>query len=171
MASPVPKVFVVSGLPGTGTSMMMRMLAQGGARILADDEPRGHYELEAVKDTARDASWLRRAPERVVKVESTVLRHLPPTASYRVVFMRRSLDHVARSQRLVPENDDDREARQAMAEHLVQLALWFDTARHVRALGVSYERLLANPEPEIVRIIRFLELELDAAAMLRAVER
>jgi hypothetical protein len=184
MASPIPRVFVVSGLPRSGTSMMMRMLEQGGAEILADevrapdsDNPRGYYELEAVRNTARDASWLLRAPERVVKVVSTLLPHLPPTAAYRIVFMRRSLDHVVRSQRAmlerlgtVPPSEDENEARQAMAEHLVQLELWFETARHVRALGVSYERVLAHPEKEIARIIRFLELDLDAAAMLRAVE-
>lgn len=164
--------------------MMMRMLAEGGAPILADgkrtadpDNPRGYYELEAVKGTARDASWVREAPGRVVKVISSLLPHLPATYSYRVVFMRRSLDQVVRSQRAMlerlsttPEGEDEKLARQALAEHVVEIESWLEGARHMRVLGVSYERVLAQPEPEIARLLKFLELDLDAAAMLRAVE-
>ncbi len=164
--------------------MMMRILAEGGAPILADgrrtadsDNPRGYYELEAVKGTARDASWVREAPGRVVKVISTLLPHLPATASYRVLFMRRALDQVVRSQRAMlerlattPPGEDEKQARQALAEHVVEIETWLERASHMRVLGVSYERVLSQPEQEIDRVIRFLELDLDAAAMLRAVE-
>ena len=176
-------VYVVSGLPRSGTSMMMRMLAEGGAPILADgqrvadsDNPRGYFELEAVKGTARDTSWTRDAPGNVVKVISSLLPHLPQGLDYRVVFMRRSLDNVVRSQRVMLDrlaaNVDQTEeaARRALAEHLVEIESWFETARHMRVLGVSYERVLAEPAPQIERIVRFLELDLDRAAMLRAVE-
>ena len=164
--------------------MMMRMLAEGGAPILADekrtadpDNPRGYYELEAVKGTARDASWVHDAPGQVVKVISTLLPHLPATESYRVLFMRRALDQVVRSQRVMlerlattPAGEDEKQARQALAEHVVEIETWLERASHMRVLGVSYERVLAQPEQEIDRVIRFLELDLDAAAMLRAVE-
>jgi hypothetical protein len=163
--------------------MMMRMLAEGGAPILADgqreadsDNPRGYYELEAVKGTARDATWSREAPGKVVKVISSLLPHLPKTLSYRVLFMRRNLDQVVRSQRAMLDRlaadvkQADEDARRALADHLVEIDTWFETASHVRMLGVSYERVLADPAPQIERIIQFLELELDAAAMLRAVE-
>lgn len=171
--------------------MMMRMLAEGGAAILADDQraadsdnPRGYFELEAVKGTARDASWVREAPGKLVKVISALLPHLPATATYRVVFMRRSLDHVVRSQRAMLDRlelagdphasasnmGDEASARRALAEHIVELDSWLETAHHMRVLGVSYERVLAQPEIEIERIVRFLELELDRTAMLRAIE-
>jgi hypothetical protein len=180
----MPPVYVVSGLPRSGTSMMMRMLAEGGAPILADgkrtadpDNPRGYYELEAVKGTARDASWVQGAGGRVVKAVSAILPHLPATHSYRVVFMRRTLDQVVRSQRAMlerlattPPGEDELRARQALAEHVVEIETWLESARHMRVLGVSYERVLAQPAREIERVIRFLELELDAAAMVRAVE-
>lgn len=182
----MPSVVVVSGLPRSGTSMMMRMLAEGGVPILTDgrrqadpDNPRGYYELEAVKNMARDASWMVDAPGRAVKVISWLLPQLPAKLSYRVVFMRRSLDQVTRSQRAMlerlattPPGEDENQARRALAEHVVEIETWLEEARHVRLLGVSYERVLAQPRPEIDRVIRFLEpeLELDAAAMLRAVE-
>ena len=164
--------------------MMMRMLSEGGAPILADgkrgadpDNPRGYFELEAVKGTARDASWTRDAPGRVVKVVSTLLPNLPASTSYRVVFMRRALDQVVRSQRAMldrlgttPADENEERARQALAEHVVEIETWLERARHMRVLGVSYERVLSQPEQEIDRVIRFLELALDPAAMLRAIE-
>src|SRR5690606_36045182 len=99
-----PPVYIVSGLPRSGTSMMMRMLAAGGLPVLTDevreadsDNPRGYFELEAVKGSAKDASWVRQAPGKAVKVISYLLRSLPADLEYRVVFMRRSLDQVVRS--------------------------------------------------------------------------
>lgn len=176
--------YVVSGLPRSGTSMMMRMLAEGGASILADDQrvadsdnPRGYFELEAVKATARDTSWLDRAAGRCVKVISTLLPHLPSDRLYRVILMRRNLDQVVRSQRAMlerlgttPANADESGARSSQLEHLVELEGWLASARHMKVLGVSYERVLVQPEKEIQRIVRFLELDLDATAMRRAVE-
>ncbi len=177
-------VFVVSGLPRSGTSMMMRMLAEGGAPLLVDeqraadsDNPRGYFELEAVKGTARDASWIAHAPGRCVKVISTLLPHLPAECDYRVLLMRRNVDQIVRSQRAMlerlgttPAGEDDSVARVSQLEHLVELESWLATARHMKVLGVSYERVLAQPDKEIERILGFLELDLDAAAMRRAVE-
>ncbi len=179
-----PLVYVVSGLPRSGTSMMMRRLAEGGAPILTDgkratdpDNVRGYYELEAVKGTARDASWVALAQGRVVKVISSLLGHLPTAFNYRVLFMRRALDQVVRSQRAMldrlattPTGEDETRAREALAEHVVEVETWLETAGHMRVLAVGYERVLAHPEHEIDRVLRFLELPLDAAAMLRAVE-
>lgn len=179
----MPSVYVVSGLPRSGTSMMMRMLVGGGLPALADDlrtadsdNPRGYFELEAVKATVRDASWTKDAPGRVVKVISYLLPHLPPTLDYRVVFLRRNLDHVVRSQRAmldrlaadVAQSDDA--ARSALADHLVEIESWRETAKHVRMLGVSYERVLAEPAAQVDRIAEFLEVPLDRAAMVAAVE-
>jgi len=162
---------------------MMRMLDRGGAPILADgertadsDNPRGYYELEAVKGTARDASWVSHAPGRVVKVISSLLPHLPADREYRIVMMRRKLDQVVASQRamlarIAPDADHgDDAARRALADHLVEIESWLETANHVRVLGVSYERILAEPIPQAERIVRFLELPLDVTAMASAVE-
>jgi hypothetical protein len=183
-AAAASTVFVVSGLPRSGTSMMMRMLAQGGAPILADDQrtadadnPRGYFELEAVKATARDASWVAHAGGRFVKVITSLLPHVPADRTYRVILMRRSLDQIVRSQRAMlerlgstPPGEREDAARRSQLEHLVELESWLQSARHMKVLGVSYERVLAQPDKEIERVIRFLELDLDAAAMRRAVE-
>jgi hypothetical protein len=181
----VEPVYIVSGLPRSGTSMMMRMLAAGGLPVLADerreadsDNPRGYFELEAVKGSAADASWVQQAPGKAVKVISYLLRSLPPALDYRVVFMRRALDQVVRSQRVMlerlgaPVEQSDEEARSSLAEHVVDVESWLETAGHIRRLGVSYERVLGEPRPMAERIARFLgrDLDLDLDAMVRAVE-
>ena len=183
-----PPVYIVSGLPRSGTSMMMRMLAAGGLPVLTDevreadsDNPRGYFELEAVKGSAKDASWVRQAPGKAVKVISYLLRSLPADLEYRVVFMRRSLDQVVRSQRVMlerlgqPVEQTDEEAREQLSNHVVDVEAWLDTATHVRRLGVAYERVLADPRPQAERIAAFLgpdlgDLQLDVDAMVRAVE-
>lgn len=100
-------VVVVSGLPRSGTSMMMKMLEVGGLSPLIDgereadeDNPKGYYEFERVKQLPKgDYGWLEDARGRVVKVISGLLVHLPPTHDYRVVFMRRAMPEILASQR------------------------------------------------------------------------
>lgn len=175
-------IYVVSGLPRSGTSMMMRMLAAGGLPVLEDgrrpadpDNLRGYFELEAVKGSAADASWARTAPGRAVKVISYLLATLPADLEYRIVFVRRPIDQVVRSQRAMLERlgqppGDDATARAALAEHLVDVETWLESAHHMRVCGVSYGRVLAEPRREAERIARFLGAALDLDAMARAVE-
>ena len=93
-------IIVVSGLPRSGTSMMMGMLEAGGLELVVDgiraadeDNPRGYYELERVKDLAKaeDKSWLVTLQGKGVKVISLLLQHLPEAYNYKIIFMRRSI--------------------------------------------------------------------------------
>ncbi len=179
-----PPVYVVSGLPRSGTSMVMRMLAAGGLPVLEDgqrsadpDNPRGYFELEAVKGSARDVSWVSAAAGKTVKVISYLLPHLPADREYRVVFMRRDLDQVVRSQRAMLERlgtaegqASDERARAELAEHLVDVEAWLEGAAHVRWCPVGYARVLADPRREAERMADFVGAPLDVDAMLRAVE-
>ena len=92
---------IVSGLPRSGTSMMMRMLDQGGlpaiidgVRTADDDNPAGYYEFEAVKQTKEDPSWLENSEGKVVKMVYRLLYDLPTDRTYRVVFMRRKMEEL-----------------------------------------------------------------------------
>src|SRR5215211_3521881 len=101
---------IVSGLPRSGTSMMMRMLETGGLPVLTDhvrtpddDNPNGYYEFEAVKQTKEDDSWLEGTEGKAVKMVYRLLYDLPADHSYRVLFMRRKLEEVLASQRVMLE--------------------------------------------------------------------
>ena len=100
-------IVVVSGLPRSGTSMMMKMLEVGGIppvtdnhRMADDDNPKGYYEFERVKKLDKgDTEWLADAPGKVVKVIAALLTYLPPTYNYKVIFMRRLMPEILASQR------------------------------------------------------------------------
>ncbi len=84
---------------------MMQMLEAGGVPALTDhvrarddDNPRGYFELEAVKRTKRDSAWLAASAGRAVKMVHLLLYDLPAERAYRVIFMRRNLEEVVRSQ-------------------------------------------------------------------------
>ena len=100
-------IVVVSGLPRSGTSMMMKMLEAGGIppvtdelRTADDDNPKGYYEFERVKQMDKgDTAWVADAQGKVVKVISALLKHLPSSHNYQVIFLRRHMSEILASQR------------------------------------------------------------------------
>ncbi len=100
-------IVIVSGLPRSGTSMLMNMLLDGGVPLLTDGirnadhgNSRGYFEYEPVKALEKhgDLSWLPRARGKAVKIISFLLTWLPERYDYRVIFMQRDLDEIIASQ-------------------------------------------------------------------------
>jgi len=172
-------VTVVSGLPRSGTSMMMRMLEAGGLPVLVDglrppdeDNPCGYYEFERVKRLERDTAWLPEARGKAVKIISALLRHLPASERYRVVFMRRDLGEVLSSQRAMlrrrggpTDATPDTQMARWFTDHLRDVERWLATQPHCDVLYVSYNDLLANPAPAVGEVVAFCGGALDAARM------
>lgn len=178
-------VIVVSGLPRSGTSLMMNMLQAGGITIVTDEErtadddnPKGYFELERVKQLSRgDVSWVASAQGQAVKVISALLEHLPPTSTYRVLFMRRRLPEVLASQRKMLERrgeptDTVPDAMMAslFEKHLQKIEAWMATQPNMAVLYLPYHEVAENPASRIDEIIAFLGLDLDRAKMLTAVD-
>ncbi len=120
-----PPIVVVSGLPRSGTSMAMKMLEAGGLAIVTDnvraaddDNPRGYYEDERVKDLARDANreWLRDARGKAIKIISFLLKDLPPDNNYKVLFMERDLGEVLASQQKMLDHRGEDSATEDAAD-------------------------------------------------------
>ena len=120
-------IVIVSGLPRSGTSMMMKMLDAAGIPIMTDairaadiDNPKGYFEYERVKDLEKDPdrSWVRDARGKALKVISWLLKDLPDENAYRIVFMRRDIDEVLASQNKMLEHrgEDDATDDAIMAE-------------------------------------------------------
>lgn len=176
-------LIVVSGLPRSGTSMMMRMLEAGGVPPLTDgrraadtDNPRGYYELEAVKGSARSTAWLDGAGGKAVKVVSPLLAELPGDRSYQVIFMRRPLDEVLASQAAMlerrgePQATPDSVMREQLAAHLETVEQLLRERADMRALFVSYSRTVANPDATCRRVADFLDRAVDVDAMRGVIE-
>jgi hypothetical protein len=178
-------VTLVSGLPRSGTSMMMRMLEAGGLPVLADhlrtadeDNPEGYYEFERVKKIEHDTAWLDEARGRVVKMISALLKHLPPGYTYKIVFMRRKLEEVLASQREMlvrrgkpADATGDAKMAEFFTNHLRRLEAWLAEQPNVAVLYVSYNELVQDPEAHCARVARFLGLPLDPSRMASVASR
>jgi hypothetical protein len=181
-----PTVTIVSGLPRSGTSLMMQMLDAGGLAVLSDhvraadeDNPRGYYEFEPVKRTKRDPSWLDHAGGRVVKMVHLLLYDLPVDESrrYRVILMRRDLGEVIASQKRMLDRTgaagaklSDDQLREAYGRQLAKLADWLAGQQTFNVLEVSYNDLVREPAAVASRVNAFLGGALDEAAMRDVVD-
>lgn len=177
-------IAVVSGLPRSGTSMMMRMLEAGGMEVLTDhvreadkDNPEGYYEFERVKQIEHDQSWVRDAEGKVVKIISQLLHHLPSDRAYKIVFMRRDMDEILASQRqmlLRRGEDTDKIADEKLAElfrhHVEDVQGWLNGQPNIDVIYVMYNSVLARPQKEARRIAAFFDVDLDVDAMAAVVD-
>lgn len=173
-------VIVVSGLPRSGTSMMMRMLAEGGLPVITDelrradeDNPNGYFELEIVRQLREgESAWLRGANGKGVKVISSLLEFLPQNYQYKIIFMERDTRETLASQKKMLEHRgeaariSDEEMEQQFHHHLTSIKPWLVRQPNMDVLYVKYNSLLAEPERFCERIASFLELPLDQSRML-----
>jgi hypothetical protein len=179
-------VVVVSGLPRSGTSMLMKMLEAGGLPVVADgirtadeDNPKGYYEDERVKGLAEqaDKSWLDAARGQAIKVISFLLKELPASHNYQVLFLRRNLSEVLASQakmltrRGEPTDTDDARMRELFENDLWRASYLLKHAPQFEALDVEYREVLDNPTGQARRINTFLGGRLDETALASVVDK
>jgi hypothetical protein len=178
-------ITVVSGLPRSGTSMMMSMLEAGGIlsvtdneRTADDDNPKGYYELERVKKLPDgDVAWLADAPGKAVKVISGLIRYLPADRRYRIIVMHRRMEEILKSQKQMLVNrgettdDDDAEIGAVMAKHLEGVEAWIKTQANMELIIVNYNEVLKDPAGQVAVVNKFLGGKLDTAKMMAVVDR
>lgn len=177
------EITIVSGLPRSGTSLMMQMLDQGGFPVLTDqiraadpDNPNGYLEYEPVKNTRDDRSWLADARGKVVKLVSPLLYDLPATENYRVIFMERDLDEVLASQekmlhRLNRPAVPTEIMRESFLLHLDRIFAWLHDQPNMQTLKISYHQLLLDADACVRQICDFLDNRPVPAKMLAAIDR
>lgn len=184
MSADHQEIAIVSGLPRSGTSLMMRMLAAGGLPVLTDgrrradhDNPRGYYEFEAVKQTKADPSWLAGAGGKAVKMVSRLLPDLPLGYRYRVVFMRRDMGEILASQQTmlrrkgIPYDPSaDAEMARLFAAHLAEIEQWLAAQENFAVIYLWYNELLSDPQRELRRLNEFFRHTLDTSRMAEIID-
>jgi hypothetical protein len=177
-------VFVVSGLPRSGTSLMMQMLAAGGLEILADDHrppdadnPRGYFEYEPVKALKRDNAWLPQAEGKAVKVIAALLPYLPPHLKYKIILMKRDLDEVLASQGTMLQrlgrqgsSADNATLKSIFSRQIAETERWLTAQPHLEVLTVDYRETLTKSEATARRVADFLGLPLDLERMAAVID-
>jgi len=177
-------VIIVSGLPRSGTSMMMKAIDAGGIEPLIDhvrepdeDNPKGYYEFEPVKKTKDDASWLADAPGKVVKMVYRLLYDLPAGYEYRVIFMCRDLTEVLASQRKMLERSGkagggipDEQMAALFTAELEKCDKWLSEQNNFKVLYVNHRDMINDAPTQAKRINEFLDGDLDVGAMTNTVD-
>ena len=177
-------ITIVSGLPRSGTSLMMQMLAAGGMHPLTDqlrsadqDNPRGYFEWEPIKRLSQQPDLILKAEGMVVKVVSELLTSLPSGPVYRVVFMERPLSEVMESQETMlgrrgnsDASDRDTVAR-AFHQHLAEVRDWLVSRDDIEVCRIGFRRLLQDPASHSLAVRDFLGISLDIDAMARQVDQ
>ncbi len=181
------EIVIVSGLPRSGTSMLMSMIEAGGVQVLADgireadeDNPKGYFELEAVKKTKEDDSWMKNAGGKVVKIISQLLLDLPTDTdfTYKVIFIRRNIDEILASQKKMlirrgtykPEISDA-EMKNMFLLHIEHVVDYLRQHKCFQTFYVNYNLMLAEAADKIKAINAFLGGGLNTKAMAEVVDR
>jgi len=179
-------ITVVSGLPRSGTSMMMKMLDHGSMPLLIDnlripdiDNPKGYYEYEQVKDLEQDNSWLDTARGKAVKIVSPILQHLKISKNYKykIIFMLRDLDEILASQRKMAErlNEDgdglkDNLLKVNYSSHLEEIRKWLEETEDIDVIYINYRDVLNDSASTAENICRFLNIKLNTQVMAHVID-
>ena len=174
---------IVTGLPRSGTSMMMKMLEAGGIAVITDkqrqadeDNPYGYFELEQVKEIKQDTSWLDSFTGEAVKMVSMLLYDLSLDRDYFLIFMERNLDEVIASQKVmlarkgeIPRAEDE-EMKLLFSKHLSEIKAWLSEREKFKTLYINYEDVLKQPHETAENIQKFLGKELNIGNMIESVD-
>ena len=181
-------ITIVSGLPRSGTSLMMQMLEAGGMAVLSDgerkadtDNPKGYLEWERIKQLPKDPSVIAEAEGKVVKVISQLVLSLPAGHEDRIVFMQRPLPEVLKSQdemlrrrgnadSVASSSAETYAIEEAFQKHLLEMNKWVEGKENMQMMKVHYHRVLREPRPVAEEVTAFLQRPLDIDAMVKQVD-
>jgi len=185
--SPHKVITIISGLPRSGTSMMMKILEAGGMDILVDDvrtpdddNPQGYYEYENVKNMKDETQWLDLAEGKAVKIVSHLLHHLPDTKTYKVILMKRNLEEVIASQNKMLKRTgrpmspvSDAKLLNLFEKHLGEIETWLKKQKHIEVLYLNYKDVINHPLNNARKIQHFLRdiQTLDPEKMTKTVDK
>jgi len=177
-------ITIVSGLPRSGTSLMMQILEKAGMNILTDgvrkaddNNQKGYYEYEKVKTLMKDSSWLDEADGKVIKVISGLLAFLPDKFEYKIIFMQRDIDEVLSSQakmleRLgIPQKADPKILKMTFEKQLVMAKKLISQKANMEFIEIPYQTLVMEPENEIIKINKFLGNTFNKEKMVTVIDK
>lgn len=179
------EIFIVSGLPRSGTSMMMQLLEAGGLPVFTDNlrhadenNKKGYYEHEAVKIIHKNNGWMKEAAGKTVKVVSHLLQNLPMRYKYKIVFMERDINEVITSQSKMlqnlgklPQQATHFNLEQSYIDTNERVKQWLEDKPNIEVLYIDYNKTLEQPENTIEQLNLFFNRNLNTEKMIQVIDK
>lgn len=175
------QITLVSGLPRSGTSLMMQMLDKGGISILEDKKrkadisnPKGYYEYEPVMSLYKDNTWLNKGQNKGIKIVAPLLKYLDDQYRYKIIFMKRDLNEIIQSQqKMIGKNEDvfPLKLYNQFQKLIANVQVWNSKHPGVEILYVDYKQLLNNPKPLLDKIEKFIGIPLEKDKMESCIDK
>ncbi|MBT8263493.1 MAG: alkaline phosphatase family protein [Bacteroidia bacterium] len=175
------QIIIVSGLPRSGTSLMMQMMDKGGVECLVDDKreadesnPKGYYEFEPVMSLHKDNTWMDQAQNKAVKIVAPLLNHIDGKYRYKVVFMTRDLDEVLKSQqKMIGKNPDVLPVKlyNKYRNLLKFVDSWKENEPGIELIYIDYGDVLENPSKALNDIESFIGIPLNKKEMTKCIDK
>lgn len=156
---------VVSGLPRSGTSLMMNILSALDQDVFYDDErksdasnPGGYFESQLVKGIPHGEISFLNEVESWVKITANYIPYICDNFSIKMIYMDRSLEEVARSQsKMIDEGISDLERQVELLAEARERAFYFMRSRlNIDYHVVNYGELVRSPDDSVGALSRFL---------------
>jgi predicted AlkP superfamily phosphohydrolase/phosphomutase/tetratricopeptide (TPR) repeat protein len=177
-------IIIVSGLPRSGTSLMMQMLEKGGMDIFTDNKrasdennPRGYFEHEAVKSLARNNKWLSQVHGKAVKIIAQLIQYLPARYNYKIIFMERDIYEIVSSQQKMLVRDGKFKAKSypggldmIYSKQVENAKSWINNRHNMDVLYINYKDAIENPSHVAEQVNSFLNSSMDINAMVKAID-
>lgn len=175
------QIVIVSGLPRSGTSVMMQMMDKGGLDVLTDgnrksddSNPKGYFEYDPVMSLHKDNTWLDKAQNKSLKVVAPLLKFLDPKFRYKVIFMNRDLTEVVKSQqKMIGKNPDVLPINlfEAYKKHLRQVETWKEREPGVELIYVDYKDVINNTNKVVDKVVSFIGVDMNKNEMENCVDK
>jgi hypothetical protein len=172
------EIIVVTGLPRSGTSLMMQILEKAGLNIYSDgvrqkddNNPEGYYELEAVKGIVKNNQFLKEGIGKVIKIVAPLPMFMDKTLSYKAIFMIRNIDEVLRSQEVMLHKDQsaEREKFRKIYEGHIEKTIQFFRSNNIPYVEIHHRQLIQQPELEIQRLLDFIGVQANVPTLTAVV--
>lgn len=175
------QIIVVSGLPRSGTSMMMNILYQSGIAVLTDNirkadenNPAGYFEFEPVKKMASDVSWIHLAENKAVKIIAQLLKYLPPAHRYKIIFMQRDIAEVIASQQKMLGKNTNAKNTALLAETFLKqienITEWLNKQANIETIFLNHKEIIYNSTEALNKLSVFLNNQSILKSGIKAIE-
>ena len=172
-------IYIVTGIPRSGTSLMMQILHHSNLKVLTDhvresdhSNPKGYFEYAPVKGIIKDKSFLKLAMGKVVKIVAPLPMYLDLNLSYKVIFMRRDIDEILMSQEkmLGKDQSSEREKFSNIYDKHIEITKHFLLKNNIEFIEIQYDKLIKSTSNQLDLISEFLKIKIDHEKISQVVD-